>query len=317
MLYETPVGQVIDASYYNMFYTNTTTGWLPLKFIANLNVPFISKCSDYNLSVARFVIPNQDTPLIYFKSNSYKITMTYSTFSASQYVIYTPRASNVTNQPVYEMQHWIDMLNTALTACYTALNILVTLPVGSAPYFVYDNVTELISLVALKGYASTEVAPINIYMNVSLYQKIGGFPTIETGISDKEFLLYISNTLDNEYSTSYYKMTQQAPSIDNMIDFIGLVFTTSIPIKSEYIGTDINNPILTDYSVLDVNMHTYNNDVVYAAATPYRQTQLLSDAPLQQFSIDVWWQTNDGSLHPISVAPNKSANIKLMFLKKK
>lgn len=317
MSYETPTGQINDSVYYNAVTTNTSTESKVIQFEANLAVPFLEKPSDYNLNVSRFIIPGQNIPMFLFHANTYLFTMTYQTFTASQYVVYDPRSTDITNNPVYEMQHWIDMLNTALAYVYFTLNALVTLPTVSPPYFIYNTTTEMISLIALKTYASTDPDPVKLFANTSLYQKLGGFPVIETGIATKEFQFYITDTYNNTYATTSFEMAQQAPSIDSLIDFTSLVFTTNIPIRNEYLGTDITFPILTDYNPGDVSLKTLNNDIVYNSIFPYRQTQLLSDTPLQSFNINVWWSDPTGKLYPMTMPTNKSANLKLMFLKKK
>lgn len=321
-----------------LFYTitvNNTTGIIqPLTFDVNVSRPFLQKPSDYCVSVVRFKIPNYNTPLFRFVDGAYLMTMSYNSVSVTLPVIYIPQNSISGSRTVYEVQGYIEMLNTTIGSLYTALNGLVTLPTSDMPYFTYDEETQLITYTANKQYFLTSIAlPIQIQVNQALYQTISGFPTYYDNVTDK-FLLWVKDYHDNTVTiggTNYIQMTQQNSSIPQMIDFGGLVLTSNMPIANEYIGSTFINPsystqagiqeivlpVLQDYVPSDFDMSTFWQNLVYNAIVPYRQCSLLSDTPFSNIRIDAYSVNNLGSLSRINISPNGSASIKLMFTKKK
>ena len=320
-----------------LFYTikvNNTTGIVqPLVFDVNISRPFIQKPSDYYVSVVRFKLPNYNTPLFHFIDGAYLMTMSYNSVSTTLPVIYIPQNSIVGGRAVYEVQGFIEMLNTTIGSLYTALNGLVTLPTSNMPYFTYDEETELMTFTANKQYFLTSAAlPIQIQVNQALYQMISGFPTYYNDVTDK-FLLWVKDYYDNTVTiggVNYIQMVQQNSSIPQIIDFGGIILTSNMPISNEYIGSTYINPsystqaglqevvlpILQDYVPTDFDMSTFWQNLVYNAIVPYRQCALISDQPFSNIRIDAYVSNNSGTMSRMNISPNGSASIKLMFTKK-
>lgn len=301
--------------YYNLEAKNTTNESAPLRLYKNLNVPLLHNPSQYQLSVIRFVLPNYDTPIFKFLDNTYKITMAYTTFSVTEFVVFEPRTIN--NKNVFEIQHFIDMLNTTIKTAWTNLSLLVTLPSSDLPYFAYDNVSHLISFVALiAAYDNTLTNPITLSINNILFKMLQGLPVTTIGVPDTEYKLLVQRAGYNINPTGYYQMIQQAPSFENICDFQSIVLTTSIPIENEYIGSDIGIPILTDYCPSDLTIETFHNKIVYNTIVPYRQANIRSTNPLYVIEVKCYWKNVNGELIELFIPPNDTANVKLMFIKK-
>jgi len=302
--------------YINLVQSNVSTEPVALKFNQNTITPFVDNASEYQLTVIRFVLPNFHTPLFKFIDDTYKISMTYKTFSVTESVVYTVR-STPDDHSVYEIQHFIDMLNTTLVTAMTNLNVLVTLPSLDAPYFIYDIDSQLISLVATKAYFDENLTyPLRIYLNNTLFKKICGMPVITTAITDKDYQILIQDAKNNTYTTGYYQITQQSSSFDNMVDFNSIVMTTSLPIECEFTGQAYGIPILSDYCPTDMTIKNFYNNITYNATYNYRQANLVSNSPIYNFDINCYWSDKAGILTPLKLPVNNSANIKIMLCKK-
>jgi len=311
--------------YINLQLTNETSDSIPMRFEVNSNIPIIDDPSKYELSVIRFNLNNCDTPLFIFKDNYYKVSLTWKTNSVTTSVVYEDRGLDETEQSVYEIQHFVDMINTAFQTCFTALNALATLPTTNAPMVLYDTNTHLMALIAEKAYYGLVVTdPIYVDINYGLFKMIKGFPVISTGTNDKEYRFVIHDQHDNSYgnSSNFWKLTQQASSFELMSDFSKLVMTTSLPIVYEYTcetrsaNKDVSLPILTDFVPSDLSINTFSNKIVYNAVTDYRRTELRGNSPVYNLSIVCYWSDGLGTLHPMYVPPSENSAIKIMLIRK-
>lgn len=316
--------------YYNMTLQNTTGHSIPLRFDTNLNIPFIDKPSDYDVSIVRFVLPNFENPIMIYKDTATlengttvsinNMKMSYNGNTVTKHVAYIPQTSNVTTQSIWDIQHCILMLNTTISSLYTDLNAIATLPTSDMPYFTYSETTKLISFTANKNYfASSLSTPIVISVDLSLLAWLYGFPlyghTPDIYGVPTTYDFLVRDLHNNTVNTNYFVMTQQAPSFDRMRDFDRIVITTNLPIQSEYLGTSSTMPIIQDYYPADMSIDQYYNNIVYNAVVPYRQTKLISDVPFYSMKFDCYAADIAGNLTPMILQTNNAANLKLMFSK--
>lgn len=306
------------ATYYNLSLQNPTDASIPLKFDVSLNIPFIKKPSDYDVSIVRFVLPNFETPLLTFSDNFYKMYMSYNGSSVNQFIQFVSRDSNSSNRSVWDMAQIIQMLNATIGTLYTALDAIVTLPTSDMPYFTYSETSKLITFTANKNYfASSLATPIVISFNSPLLTWLFGLPSFgripdALGVPTVYDLLVI-DLKNNTVSTNYYAMTAQAPSTDILSDFDRVVITSNLPIANEYSGTATALPIIQDYTPGDLDVSTFYNKIVYNAVTPYRQTRLIGDSAFYSIRMDCYVQNSSGTLFPMLLPPHQGANIKIMF----
>lgn len=189
----------------------STTNDMKASFQEFRSDPIIDRPEDFHLSIVRFSIPGEYIPIFIasiqagpspYGSNSdpnktnYSVTLSYysddgktvSATDAQQYVQFVPQDAHsstptrwdatgvlLNNQyySVYSYQAFLDMINIALSTAFANLLIAVGGPVGvvTAPFFIYDPNTQLIKLVAEKGYAppaSTTTGYVHIYTNALL-----------------------------------------------------------------------------------------------------------------------------------------------------
>lgn len=308
--------------YYNLALQNTTNESIPLRFDVALSIPFIQKPSDYDVSVVRFVLPNFDNPFLTYDTDPdfHNMSMSYNGHTVSHHVDYIPRTSLVNDYSIWDVQQCMQMLNATIGQLYTALNAVVTLPTSDMPYFTYSEETKLITFTANKNYfASNLSTPIVVTIDESLLnwlyglQSFGRVPN-SAGVPTLYDILVI-DLHNNHVGTDYLEMTQQASSFDRMTDFERIVLTTNLPIANEYLGTSTTLPIIQDYCPSDISVDTFYNNIVYNAIVPYRQTRLISDCAFYSLRFDCYVAHVNGTLKPMILQPNNSANIKLMFTK--
>jgi hypothetical protein len=304
--------------YYNLALSNTTNASVPLRFNVPLNIPFIQKPSDYDVSVIRFVLPNMGNSILTYSTDVLKhmLTMSYNGNSVTQHVAFIARSSIAGDRGIWDIQQCIQMLNATIGTLYTALNAIAALPTSDMPYFTYSETSKLISFTANKNFfASNSSTPIIISFDEPLLSWLYGMP-IFTNSTGTLFTILVQDLKTNTVSTNYWVMTQQAPSFDRMADFDRVVLTCSLPIANEYLGTEPTSlPIIQDYCPADLDVSTYYNNIVYNAVVPYRQTRMISDTPFYSINFDCYTSSVGGTLTPMILPPNASANIKLMFIK--
>jgi hypothetical protein len=315
--------------FYTLNVSNQTNIAQKLSFEANsTSAAILEKPDDYDVSIIRFSIPNINTPILTFKDDYFYMKMEYNGHITAAFpVVYINQNALVSVKSVWDIQNIIDMLNVTLTTCFNTLNGIITLPTSAIPYFIYDEKTCLISFNSdVRYYEASLTNPIKIYYNLPLLNilsGIGSYEVIQGGVS--WYLMYPKNRIINVVS-NILTIAQQAPTIDLYSSFKGLVFTTNLPIKNEttsysYIGGNISQPftipILQDYLPTDLIVSTFYNNIVYnAVGSPYRQTSLVSSTHLTNMKIDVYYLDSSFNLNSITVAPNLSSSIKLMFTKK-
>jgi hypothetical protein len=246
--------------------------------IADFNVvksePYLDKPSDYYCSVIRYVIPLQLIPLFIMPiipnqpdpdNSTLLFGMIYLNQKYPQYVEYFP--DNVLNPPqqnlltqvitpyyyVYTYSHMIQMVNETLNIIWnTKINIPANnppFPGQSAPFFSYNPVTQLITLVVPNAIA---VGTVSLYMNTAALQFFEGFHLSFYGYNQPngEDYVFIFNTLPSSYyptpgiagpSPQAYQLTQDYNTLYYWNSLRKIILTsTSIPINSEIIPANLN-----------------------------------------------------------------------------
>lgn len=348
-----------DYIYYNITIRhnpNLGPGIQQAVYYSNQSDNIVPKCNDYYCSIVRFSVPGYNIPLMIFpiqnnqanpNLSTYSVTMEFGGIFYQVYLIFDPRDFTIpaptTAIPlqkiseyyyIFEYQHMIDMMNTALA---TAYGMIPGPPAGSAiPYFIFDPVTQLISFICTKaGYDLNQPNPISVYLNSPLYQLVQGIAVLDFGSSaanGASFQIYVTDTGNNSYTPPnqavvypqlYYQIQQQFFALDNWNVFQNLVFTTSsIPIVKEYVqSSNVNNsaqtPIITDFNpYLSDRSGSFRSILSYFPQGPYRLIDMISGDPLKKVDIQVFWQDKSNNLYPVYISTGQEVNIKILFVNK-
>jgi|688.fasta_scaffold06212_8 hypothetical protein len=245
----------------------------------------------------------------------------------------------------YSIQQFTDCINKAFADTLTGLNSLVvslggTLPTSNPP-FLEVNPTDgnFILNSDILGYKSSLVNPIKIYLNTPLFGLLNSFDAYFYGHQNvpKNYLLKIRDTGTNNLIisptyTAIQSYTEYSP-IPNWNPVSSIVFTTNwIPMVGTFVGlpssistssnyldnvlaSNIQQRIITDFSVALSTGLEYRPIIQYAPTAELRWVQLTGSTPLNIIDINVYWKDKFNKLHPFVLYPGASASIKLRFKK--
>lgn len=334
-----------DHVYYNMTLYNpgsSTTDELAV-FEECRQQPVLTNPSLYNIAVARFAISTDDIPIFNFQSGTYYVTLVYAANGNSYSTLVTHTPDDIFDQVgVYSIQNFLNDINIALLASFTALNAAHPATLITTPFMTYNPADSLYSLNVgeeyLTGYPNNIA---QIWFNYPLYSRFEEFNVLFNGYGnanhqDVQFILQDTGNNVYEYTfagamgpISLVAMTQ-ATSSNALVDIQTILFTTAtIPVLSEQfaiqapampsntgnqsVGINILTDFVTDQSLFltpsSAEQFVYN-------PTIYRLIPLIGINPLQTMTINAFWVSRDGERYPIYIAPGRSMSVKLVFIKK-
>lgn len=305
----------------------------------------IDKCSDYYLSVIRFTIPSFYVPVLIFEPEElgsnigqYSITLEYLGNIRQVKLIYTPWSNNGVSINPFDRQyyyvnsyvHFAEMVNESFLS---AFNLLGNTPEGAkAPYIVFNPVTKLFTLFAQRDYYDTRTnTPIKVYFNDKLWSLLYAFPNQRlnqsSGFSQdgrdiqmliKNFGNNISSSNDPDDSDQYLTLQQEYVTLYSFNPYSKILITSNlIPAAAEIVkGSGAGTlKIITDF-IKPNDVNDLRSTYQYFPLSQYRLIDLLSDEPLRDIDLRVWWQDITGDLNPIELPWNSQINVKFAFLKK-
>lgn len=273
-----------------------------------------------------------------------------TTYTTGQIVSYTPTGvskkiyvslqnANLNNQPDSSPAFWSQIFDNAY-----------------APYMTYEPTTELFSINASTAWYnpafSNENQPLTLWFDTNLYSLFRAFNTLYNGTMDpdeRNYQMIIRNFESNIITLtsgfSGYQMQQQFIALYNMYDIRNIVITTTMPIRSEYsaafnnssnnsmptgstgatipINTQLSNtatvkiPILTDFQLNILEGPELLSYAQYTPTAEYRLIDMIGTIPLNNIEITMYWQDKNYNIYPIYIPPLNSADMKLLFRRKK
>ncbi len=327
--------------------------------------PLLYDPEDYVMSVIRFSVPTQYIPLFIMpiqqypntdpNLSTYSVTLSFGGVDNQVFLAYIPENSYIPVPPppaigegetrsqyvnyysVYSIQHFLDMINTALKSAFLAIG---SPPVGitQPPMMTYSPLTRLFSMNAQTAYATSNPGTIQIFFNnflnvnfeTSFNQIYYGYVGI---IKGKNAQFVIESTPINNMTLATlgasYVMTQDYNTIPSLTDFDSIVFITgSLPIRSEWISSQIINTssttnnttnfqrILTDFEV-DLNTGFETRSLVkYFPVAEYRRVDLFGRGGLYNIDLQVYWRDTEQNLYPILIPDGEICSVKILFEKK-
>jgi hypothetical protein len=251
---------------------------------------------------------------------------------------------------IYSYQNFINMINTAFKACYNGLTALAgaggnALPTPYAPYFEFDpNAEKAILNADILGYNNALTYPINIYFNTALFQLFSSFDASYYGTNVTNGKNYKLNVyeLPNAgnvygitlpYVVNYLQMYQEYPTLASVGNPISsIVFNTNlIPVVGSLQSKPINfnapstisdqssnstvTNMLTDIVVATDLFSGYKPNIIYNA-NPFRLISLVSNQPLRNYDISVYYKLHTGNMRQFVLSPGSCSSLKILFVKK-
>lgn len=226
-----------DNTYVNISFTNaagSTEKTIQLDYNVTKTAPVLDDASQYYATVVRFSIPLNALPLcvcpiISLQSNPnltpLRVGIRYGGVSYFEPVIYVsqndlpaPDQSMSTNQVVtpyyfmYSYEQMLTMINTALSAAYAFVGLANDTTIsGIAPYFIYDAVTGLFSLIVNNSFNSP-TGP-EVIINYPVFQYLDKFnmsviPPISGNTTTYSYVVY--GMVNESFAYNYYGITPPA-----------------------------------------------------------------------------------------------------------
>lgn len=336
------------------------TSPVPAEFDATSKFPILTKASDWNMSVVRFSIPTNLIPLFNFQIQGgiaqadrdlgvYSVTLVRGATTVQTYLRYTNWNNYVTPLPkppsqlpplyvqdqmspyygVFSVRHMIEMINTALETAHAGLPVIVG---SEAPYFIYDNVTGIISLIAQKANYDVNVPGYTeIYVNSALFRFMQSIPVRRFGYNiplGKDFQIMVADRKNNSYDATHYSVGQTYASLSDWNDLTSIIFRSgSIPSRAEYTpnggGITANasdapsQSILNDFIQYPVENGNLRGMLLYNPTAEYRWINLIGDGELRTMKLSVYWSDRYQNMHQIYINPYEQLSAKMLFQKKK
>lgn len=313
--------------------------------------PILSNCSEYYCSVTRFTIPLDQVPLLICPIVPNQITLLGSSnpnltpliigiqngpdgvpasfFSGN--VIYAPQNNfppPIQNQPLqvitpyyymFAYQELLSMINFQLGLLYISSGLAALFPGYIAPYFIFNPVTNLISIVVPSFFVFL-TAPLldipRIYMNNELTTFLDSFnlsfnvssnngsPNIFgndsyfvfTQTASEEFQFFPSGvtvpatTIPPAFPARslYYKFPQQYPTLEYWSSLRKIIITSNtIPVKNEYVPAtnNLQNAINVDQSGVNVSYPILTDFVPNISAAAGESRSIAYYVPTSQYRL--------------------------------
>lgn len=360
-----------DTIYFNIVIPSlpNETGFTPAYYQQQLSQPIVNNPQDYFLAVVRFTLPGTHIPIMIpqiqpfpntnLNNTIYSVTLSYNgNFSPEIFVQFIsqapaispglplsashPRVDKTPYYFVYEYTWFLSLINTALATAFAAIPLGT--PIGSSPpFFIFDPVSERISLIAQQAYYDQALPlHIDVITNATLSRFFDGIRSIGLGTSPspigRDLLFDIRNLNDSNWYrlpgpafpaglATLLQMEQEYPALSdwNVLKSVQIV-SNLLPINKEYIQGNVNTlnngiinakGILADFvPAIQVGPEA-RTTIEFFANGPWRLIDLFGPYPVTKVDIGFFWIDADGNSYLVDLGPNDIASIKLVFLKKK
>ena len=298
--------------------------------------PIIENPDDWHLIIERWALPGFLLPAYIWPApgsgEDVRVQLRYGAEIVTVTAIFTSLGelspSDEEYYYVYEYQHFLDMVNTALASAHAAL---ATKPVGSLePFFTYDQTGRFRLYGEQDYYDTNQATPIEVLVSPEIWRVMPFMEYNTNTATNNEFWQILikdnKNNRDEIDMVEYYYTRQEADGSAYMNPVQKIIFTTnSIPIRSTY--TAINNantlnsnsntfPILSDYVIDDLQGLDHRKQLVFEARDYNRKIDLLGNTSIYNISISIYWLDYRNRLRLVRVPNNDFANIKLLFMQK-
>jgi hypothetical protein len=340
-----------------------------LEYNVTKTIPFLDNASEYYCAITRFDIPlttipitimpiqpNQPNPNLSTLQIGITIGTATPSFPGMQFLIYVPQ--NLTRVPVqnnpnsqvitpyyfiFNYEQMIQMLNVALQAGFTGAGL-----VGTAPYFIYNPVTQLISLIVGSQFNTDPLVGPQIIINYALFQYLNAFDF--TGLGNGFYRFNVFGLVNESYAyypngqippapvafpaitaPNFYKISQEFVYLGGWNPLRKILFlTNNIPIKKEVVPCNDPNsnnsgvfsslPVLAEFTPLvDGTVAGQQREIAYYTTNGnygLRLVDMTTPLALSKLDIKVFWQDIANNLYSMTIADFQQANITIGFIRK-
>lgn len=314
---------------------------------------FLDNGNNYTFSIIRFTLKSNNLPIhipkIQIGQNdinltSYGLKMSDGTHTTDpEFLEYdcrnkyfnnnvAPPTTQQADDPYYymfDLNHFVDMFNTAVSNCLTNLKALNNTITAPSPYLeLADNNT--FSLYVPNTFITQNVS---ISLNDDLYNLLRNFRyrTINNNGFNYQFLFNATPSNSQTYNTILYNIQKQSnTSMFNFSPIQNLTFLTTLGLRYELTSnlqilnndtlfgetSNQQNNICTDICLDITNPMDYNSFIDYTASV-YRESDI-NTTDIRQLDVSVNWRNAiNGKLYPVMLSDGDYMTVKIKFQRKK
>lgn len=316
--------------------------------------PIINHPSDYQVAVVKAQIPTANIPLNNFQTviqgtapyppNPFTylcITFTHAGIDYQRYVQWDDSFNIGFSETARFFLYSYLQFNTLVNRTLKLLTNDVNTAVGSTilpapPVIAFEPLDQLFNFQAPKQFTVDPTSPFytdtKIYFNDLLYNYMYTqlFYKYDNTSLLKSYQMFVGElypftgsglNILTRNGIDYYYMIQEFPSTENFNSARSIIIQSNLPTISQYInqvtsGDPINNtiqlPILTELAI-DSKAPLVTT---YIPTSEYRMSDLSSNQPINNISLQFFWQDKSGLILPIFIPEVDTISIKILFRKK-
>jgi hypothetical protein len=345
-----------DVVYYNASLFNPGSGQPVEAYISDIrSQAVIDRPEDWQVSVVRFDITSSLVPPMIVPM-AVPATNVPGTYASSLRVVLRHLGIDYSASvqifcfslslfgAVYSIDELLSRYNTALATAFAAVPAP---PSAAAPIFVFNPVTQLITLYYQATYV-TAVNPIEIYLDTQAYGYVVSLPAAFLSWNDpsgRDFRIQVETssalTIPAVGARAGYPsvvqalagevraLSQAGVSLASMNGVRSILITTSMPISSEALpstslagaqnaGYSSNSlPILSDFIVggsdPSENPSVDRVQITYLPTAEYRMIQMRGVEPLKRVDLRFFFTLLDGEIRQLLIPPGGHVSAKLLF----
>lgn len=234
---------------------------------------------------------------------------------------------------IFTLQGFLNKINEAFLLSYTTLKSTVgaLFSPTQAPEIVYNASNNLFSLSCEGQYLTLNPdgsRQYTIFLNDAL-NNMFYFPTVDYQTGYKSIIIqnYGFNAIQGSGSATlpqFINIYQETSTIYAFNDLTRIIVgTLSIPVSGDGDGTHFTNENTTNNKTInqitdilpDTTTQSNFEPVIYIPAGILRWYNLYAQQPFSKIDLIFYYETKDGVLRPLTIAPNEYFSCKLEFKK--
>jgi hypothetical protein len=317
---------------------NASTENAPLSF-TNLGWLMSPDNSFTELNIESFTIKGANLPIVEFANNTYSFTMTYLGFSYTSFMVLEDRG---TGTNIDQIDQWLSMINTTLSNCLTGLALLTTIPTQvTAPYVMYNNVTQLYEMVAISKYTPTLPPPfiaystpkpfitpsinnINLYCNAMMHVVLDSMPSVEDDLNPNpnlRFRFIFDSTPMTYYvppnpitNDEYLKIQQTMITASNYASVSTILIIAESTVQEVLFATDSLYPpgqaIVQSYNIpYDRGLIDFQTSFEFNAVSPNYRAAKINGGINNHLILNVKYLNRANQIRDFTCPPNTNSSI--------
>ena len=312
---------------------------------ANLKIssrtPFIEDTSKWAVAIEKASLPLDELSFLDLTGSNFYVTVKYGAISVMKNVKTYFKSGNTDPKDynVYEIIRVVDAVNKAINECYREIN---TDFVQYAPILRFNSGSELFSLLVPTSHNlnypfGDEDTGISVFFNHPLYLLFKGLPfyrAVErnqlSGFAVWKMQPFMYNLIS--YPTILtgplnnvmcHEVMATHSSLGEWSDIDTIIFTTSLPIRNEYVAgsfTDQNQTtdsmqIMTTLSLNPQNILSSRSDILYSPNNRRYINLLPTSNGISSIGLQLWTRSKKGVLKKLEIGHQAHLSVTLVFSK--